>query len=438
VQFAHQNLVIHRDLKPQNILITGDGVPKLLDFGIAEILGSGVSQEGRSMTPDFASPEQLLGQGVTTATDIYSLGVLLYLLLTGKLPRRGSVTLPSRAGREKLEHELGEDPEIRAELLTALGSVYNNLGLYFEARGLKEEGLKMRRLADPSDRTDLAADLNNLGRLHYDVGALDRAEDFFQQALDMWTRLGEENHVALVSRNLAATLTHQGRYEEALGLRRRNLGLQRRLHGPESTQEAASLYGMGALHRLQGEPGAAEPLLRRALEIYVHHLGTEHTKVASVESSLGRVLHALGRYVEAHSHLEKALELRRRLLGPNHAQVSGGQKNLAALLLDRGEIERAGELLARTLEAVQRSEWNQPGVRAGVESYWGAYLAALGRYAEARIRCHPPLGWVDDGGPRIRCHPPLGWVLGLEHLSAEYRKDALLAGGGSLLLAAGP
>jgi tetratricopeptide (TPR) repeat protein len=94
VQFAHQNLVVHRDLKPDNILVAEDGTPRLLDFGTAKLLSPSVGKPGgdltrqgfHSFTPQYASPEQVLGNPVTTASDTYSLGVLLYLLLTGSLP----------------------------------------------------------------------------------------------------------------------------------------------------------------------------------------------------------------------------------------------------------------------------------------------------------------------------------------------------------------
>ncbi|HEU4778296.1 MAG TPA: serine/threonine-protein kinase, partial [Steroidobacteraceae bacterium] len=93
VAYAHGKLVVHRDLKPANILVSADGLARLLDFGIAKLLDDGQAKEtrftemsGRALTPDYASPEQILGEPLTTASDVYSLGVILYELLSGHRP----------------------------------------------------------------------------------------------------------------------------------------------------------------------------------------------------------------------------------------------------------------------------------------------------------------------------------------------------------------
>jgi len=113
VQYAHQRLIIHRDIKPGNILVNADGVPKLLDFGIAKILESGdlATQPDqtisvlRLLTPEYASPEQVKGESITTASDIYSLGVVLYELLTGRTPYNLLTHTPHEVCRAVCEAE---------------------------------------------------------------------------------------------------------------------------------------------------------------------------------------------------------------------------------------------------------------------------------------------------------------------------------------------
>jgi serine/threonine protein kinase len=121
VSYAHQNLIVHRDIKPANVLVTKGGVPRLLDFGIAKLLAPDSAAQDktltafRALTPEYASPEQVRGEPITTASDIYSLGVLLYWLLTGHRPYRSPMSSPAEIERAICEEE-PEAPRLTRDL----------------------------------------------------------------------------------------------------------------------------------------------------------------------------------------------------------------------------------------------------------------------------------------------------------------------------------
>ena len=191
VQAAHSHLIVHRDLKPGNILVTREGEPKLLDFGIAKLLNPMLASEPavtgpgvRLMTPEYASPEQVRGDPITTSSDVYSLGVLLYELLTGRRPFRLKTRLEDEIRRVICE----EDPERPSTAITREAQFPQSDGT---TRVVSAEQIAKRRRTKPDAlRRRMLGDIDDIILMAMEKSPASRYASADQLAQDIGRHLG--------------------------------------------------------------------------------------------------------------------------------------------------------------------------------------------------------------------------------------------------------
>jgi eukaryotic-like serine/threonine-protein kinase len=434
VDYAHRNLVVHRDLKPSNVLVTAEGDARLLDFGIAKVLeGAGpdadgeatlTRHDGRALTPQYAAPEQLRGQPVTTATDVYSLGVILYELLSGRRPYRlhglspGEVERvvvqedpppPSSAVRqadanpavsEPAAAEIAERRGVGVERLVSelKGDLDNVVALalrkeparrYPSASALADDlrrylgGRPVTARADRwSYRASKFVGRHRVGVAAAAVVALSLAAGVAialwqaREALRQASRAEEVKRFTFSLFELSDPDAAKGKEITARQLLDRGaVRVESELAGEPDLQAEMLLFLGNIYHRLSlDEEG--RPLREKALVLRRAAAHPDELAVSEAELAVGWSLFSLGKAPEAQQHFERALETRARRLGEDHPQTALARALLGRARFDQGDSQSAESLLRQAVEALQR---RQPG-----SEELATNLTALGVVLQAR------------------------------------------------------
>ena len=371
LQAAHQNLVIHRDLKPGNILVTQDGQPKLLDFGIAKQLltTDGPGQEEtllseQTMTLRYASPEQLKGEPIGTASDIYSLGVVLYRVLTGRLP----------GGLERLD---------RLDLMVAIcrGDPASPSVVVGREEELPKTDGGVRRLApqtvarlrggDPKTlQRSLAGDVDSIvmkalrKEPHRRYASIEQLAADIRRYLDGLPVLARQGNTAyraakFLDRHrlgLAAVLAMVALAVGFTVALVRQLGEteRARARSEEISAFLIDLFQAAAPDRPTGEEATVRDLLDRGRLQLEGSLEREPEVLATLRLKLGEVYAKLGDHDAARELLSGAIELLRRGHGGDHPDLATALNNLAFVHHSRGEMERAEELVRQSIAMRRR------------------------------------------------------------------------------------
>jgi serine/threonine protein kinase len=397
VQYAHTNLVVHRDLKPSNILVSSDGEVRLLDFGIAKQITEGEAREteltrigGRALTPDYASPEQITGEPVTTASDVYSLGVLLYELLTGERPYR-----LKRDTRASLEEAIVSADPIRPSQIQRTEE---------KARARSSTPKRLARLLEGDLDTIILKALHKQPSGRYatadafaqDVERYLQGQAVLAQPESVWYRARK-----LVLRNkvaVSAAVAVVAALAVGLGVALWEVRVARTEQQRADTEAATAKAVTDFLQTdvlAQASPNTTSPAsapdpdlkVRTALDHAAARIGTRFEKQplveASVRQTIGQAYLDLGLYSEAQRHFERSLDLRRHALGERHPATLEALNNLADLYSEQGAYQQAEALYAVGLPIQRQLSGEEHPITLAMMSNLGLVYRREKKYAQA-------------------------------------------------------
>ncbi len=384
VQFAHQSLVVHCDLKPANILIDEHGTPRLLDFGIARFLEEAPADStnaatrtvARVLTPEYASPEQLAGGAVTTSLDVYSLGVVLYELLTGSLPLQSDSRTLSDWER-MVREEAPQRPSTRvfggdrAALGGALRGDLDRIVLMALRKEPERRYASVQEFADDIERhlsgQPVRARPNSIGYLTAKFVGRNRIAVAASMAVLGALLLGLI--AARRSEGLAAAEAAHARMEA------------------ESFQSIASFLMDGFLPAQPAQDRAwqaraRERVIAQAERVRRQYAGVDHVR-ANLIDTLGQVCMRLDLREDAERLMEEALAIRTESFGAGSLEQALSLRSLGQLAYDSGDFTKAASLLEQALHIHRAAGTNPHADVASIANDLAACLRNIGREEES-------------------------------------------------------